>query len=192
MIQSKNVEKQDNDDVLVKQAVNIPAEENSKGNTEKSIYKVYPVNTPPIKLDVIENNKKESVVIGTRAEPPLPPSKINTEFQNPLFDPKDRNDAPVLKPHPRPSTYPIKSDFPYPLERPDSSMNHPAVPETPSKNGNDLEEPDYFSNNQWNTMGKHRIQDRNRPQSQCAESDISHTEDVYRKTDCGCLHPHRA
>lgn len=96
---------------------------------DKTIYKVYPVNTPPIKMDVIENPKKETVVIGTRAELPLPPSKIQGEFD--LFD-KDRNDSPILKPH----TKPVKSDFPYPLERP----------------SNGLEDTAQLSNNQWNTV----------------------------------------
>lgn len=170
MIQAKKATKRD--DIIEKdipqphkvmQVVNIPSEEIVKDNTEKSIYKVYPVNTPPIKLDVIDNDKKEAVVIGTRAELPLPPSKISGDFiydQNPLFDSKERNDAPILKPHPRPPTYSIKTDIPYPLERPDSSLNHPAVPETPTKNGNDLgdlthfNEHQFFGGNQWNTYGE--------------------------------------
>ncbi|XP_018567619.1 uncharacterized protein LOC108908169 [Anoplophora glabripennis] len=170
MIQAKNTEKVEKigteSSLEESQVVNIPAESSFNDNTEKTIYKVYPVNTPPIKLDVIDNTKTESVVIGTRAELPLPPSKINTDFtydQNPLFDKKDRNDAPILKPHPRPSSFPVKSDFPYPLERPDPAVIHPPVPETPSNTGNGLddsagnkfvEEPTYLSNNQWNTIGE--------------------------------------
>ncbi|KAJ8965770.1 hypothetical protein NQ314_003911 [Rhamnusium bicolor] len=171
MIQAKNAEKNEKIDKEIvptaSQIINIPADDNFKDNTEKTIYKVYPVNTPPIKLDVIDNNKKESVVIGTRSELPLPPSKINNAFiydQNPLFDPKERNDAPILKPHPRPSSaFPMKSDFPYPLERPDPSVMHPAVPDIPSNHGNDLDEipnnkfaekASYLSSNQWNTIGE--------------------------------------
>lgn len=170
MIQAKNTEKTEKVETETRsvesQGVNIPAENNLNDNTEKTIYKVYPVNTPPIKLDVIDNSKKESVVIGTRAELPLPPSKINKDFtyeQNPLFDTKDRNDAPILKPHNRLPSFPVKSNFPYPLERPDPAVIHPAVPETPSNTGNGLDdnlsnkfvgEPTYLSNNQWNTIGE--------------------------------------
>lgn len=93
------------------------------------------------------------IITGTRSERPLPPSKINQNFDL-LFDTKDRNDDPILKPH-KPPTFPIKSDFPYPLERPgaDPSINLPSIPDTPSKTGNDLDEPDYFLSNQWNTIG---------------------------------------
>ncbi|RZC40578.1 titin, partial [Asbolus verrucosus] len=149
MIQAKKAEKKD---ILVEVVT-----DKNDGGTDKPLYVVYPVNTPPIKLDVMDANKKENVVIGTRAELPLPPSKIGQNFdyeQNPILNPKDRNDAPVLKPHPRP-TFPIKSDFPYPLERPDPSVLNPAVPETPSNNGNNLDESDNFvSSNQWNTIGE--------------------------------------
>ncbi|XP_044270712.1 uncharacterized protein LOC123015181 [Tribolium madens] len=150
MIQAKKGEKKEIQPEVVT--------EKSNSGTDKPLYVVYPVNTPPIKLDVIDSNTKESVVIGTRAELPLPPSKINQSFdyeQNPILNPKDRNDAPILKPHPRP-TFPIKSDFPYPLERPDPSVLNPAVPEVPSKNGNNLDEADNFvvSGNQWNTIGE--------------------------------------
>ncbi|KAJ8922279.1 hypothetical protein NQ315_004218 [Exocentrus adspersus] len=172
MIQAKNAEKSASDktgaetEPIEPQVVNIPAESHFKDSTEKTIYKVYPVNTPPIKLDVIENTNKGSVVIGTRAELPLPPSQINKDFgydQNPLFDLKDRNDAPILKPHSKPVLLPVKSEFPYPLERPDPAVIHPAVPETPSNTGNGLDdgtstkildEPAYLPTNQWNTIGE--------------------------------------
>lgn len=132
MIQAKKSEKKELPEM----------EQKSETTTDKPLYVVYPVNTPPIKMDVIDSNNKESVVIGTRAELPLPPSKINNQNfdydQNPIFNPKDRNDAPILKPHARPPVVPIKSDFPYPLERPDSNP----VPETPFNNK--LEEGDFF------------------------------------------------
>ncbi|KAF5305851.1 hypothetical protein FQR65_LT07590 [Abscondita terminalis] len=83
--------------------------------TDKPLYVVYPVNTAPIKLDALDSNKKETVVIGTRAELPLPPSKINQEFA--YESPQDRNDSPILKPHPK-VNFPLKSSFPYPMERP--------------------------------------------------------------------------
>lgn len=140
MIQAKQAEKEELKSEFI------------SGGTDKPLYVVYPANTHTIKLDVIETNKKESVVIGTRAELPLPPSKINQNFdyeQNPILNPKDRNDAPILKPHIRPQNYPIKSDFPYPLERPDSIL---AVPDTPSNNK--LDEPEPMSTNEWNTIGE--------------------------------------
>ncbi|CAH1178986.1 unnamed protein product [Phaedon cochleariae] len=137
MIQAKNSDKKDEPPASVTQVVNIlAANEGFSVNTEKTIYKVYPVNTPPIKLDVIDTNEKDTVVIGTRAEPPLPPSKIHP--QDFVFDPKERHDAPILKPHPRPS-YATKTDFPYHLERPNSKSE---------------DEPDHFFNNQWNGVGE--------------------------------------
>ncbi|CAH1112687.1 unnamed protein product [Psylliodes chrysocephalus] len=163
MIQAKSSEKKntptkDGGSAMVTQVMNVQANEDDSHKDinigDKTIYKVYPVNSAPIKLDVIDDsNKKETVVIGTRSERPLPPSKINQNFDL-LFDTKDRNDDPILKPH-KPPTFPIKSDFPYPLERPgaDPSINLPSVPDTPSKTGNDLDEPDYFLSNQWNTIG---------------------------------------
>ncbi|CAG9763053.1 unnamed protein product [Ceutorhynchus assimilis] len=80
-----------------------------KAETDKKtdIYKVYPVNNN----SEAKNNKAD----------------FNFE--------KHRNEAPILKPHSRPSTLAIKSDFPYPLERP---------------NNNKLD--DYSYNNQWNSM----------------------------------------
>ncbi|KAJ3635267.1 hypothetical protein MTP99_008187 [Tenebrio molitor] len=152
MIQAKKMDKKEILPEVVPEKV--------EGGTDKPLYVVYPVNTPPIKLDVIDSNNKESVVIGTRAELPLPPSKIGQNFdyaQNPIFNPKDRNDAPILKPHSKPPTFPIKSDFPYPLERPDPSILNLAVPEIPSNNGNNLEDLDsnfVSTNNQWNTIGE--------------------------------------
>ncbi|CAG9830274.1 unnamed protein product [Diabrotica balteata] len=155
MIQAKNADKRNKDPPGFQPVVNIQPEKDIKiDNNDKTIYKVYPVNSAPIKLDVIDDsNKKESVVIGTRSERPLPPSKINQDFDL-LFDTKDRNDDPILKPH-KPPPFPVKSDFPYPLERPglEPNLNVMPVPEAPSKNGNDLDEPDYFSNNQWNSIG---------------------------------------
>ncbi|CAH0548117.1 unnamed protein product [Brassicogethes aeneus] len=158
MIQAKHSDKKEVIHTSNEQVVKTPEVTETvtmvKEGTDKPLYVVYPVNTPPIKLDVIDSNNKETVVIGTRAELPLPPSKINTDFHydhDPLLLAKDRHDAPILKPHPRPPTFPARSDFPYPLERPDPSVSHPAVPE--AQNNLDSDEPSFISGNQWNTMG---------------------------------------
>ncbi|CAG9862095.1 unnamed protein product [Phyllotreta striolata] len=158
MIQAKTSEKKSNKDAdtsaMVSQVMNVQADDEADA-IDKTIYKVYPVNSAPIKLDVIDDgDKKEAVVIGTRSERPLPPSKINQDFDL-LFDSKDRNDDPILKPH-KVATFPVRSDFPYPLERPgaEPGINLPAVPDAPSKTGNDLGELDYFSNNPWGNAGE--------------------------------------
>lgn len=134
--------------------------------TEKPLYVVYPVNTSPLKLDVLDN-EKETVVIGQRVgENPLPPSKINEDNlplekipsygdnqqrQNPILRPKDRNDAPILKT--KPTTYPIKSDFPYPLERPDATniFGQNKGTDYPKKY------PGYQDGNQWGVDTESRI-----------------------------------
>lgn len=149
MIQAKQAEKQE----VTKEAA---FASNKEDVTDKPLYVVYPVNTAPLKLDAIDTNKKETVVIGTRAELPLPPSKINNKDfnyeQDPILSPKDRHDSPILKPHSKPNI-PNKSDFPYPLERPDPSVLNPPVPETQSSNENTLDAADSKygdeSNNQW-------------------------------------------
>ncbi|KAL3284592.1 hypothetical protein HHI36_018749 [Cryptolaemus montrouzieri] len=131
-----------------------------KNKTEKPVYVVYPINTSPIKLDVINTNEKENVVVGTRAEVPLPPSEITLDIQNKnsLLGMKDRNDSPVLKPQSRPAGFPMKSEFPYPLERPDISILYP-VPDAPNNgigsedNPHSDNEGEFISNNQWNTIG---------------------------------------
>ncbi|KAF2902955.1 hypothetical protein ILUMI_03224 [Ignelater luminosus] len=145
MIQAKQVDKKD---VISKSGPTSAFKTNLKGKdtTEKPLYVVYPVNSAPIKLDALDSGKKETVVVGTRAELPLPPSKINQEFN--YESPKDRNDSPVLKPHPKPSNFPIKSDFPYPLERPD-------IATMMVSSGNNLEikeDSKYGSNNQWGAV----------------------------------------
>lgn len=157
MIQSKQSDKKE----IKEQTTSVvKANEEINDSSEKPLYVVYPVNTPPLKLDVIDNNKKETVVIGTRAELPLPPSEINQfayEQQTPILNAKDRHDAPILKPHPKPMGFPIKSDFPYHIERPDPSILNPAVPEIPANN-NHIDGADKFlqdtftSNNQWNSL----------------------------------------
>lgn len=137
--------------------------------TEKPLYVVYPVNSAPLKLDVLDSDKRETVVVGTRGEQlPLPPSKISQEpvfEQKPLLKPKDRNDSPILKPHSRPNNYPVKSDFPYILERPDPTLiNIPISSSTPDVHPSgpsvlDTTVPtvaynklDYQSNNQWTSL----------------------------------------
>lgn len=112
MIQAKQSEKQEGEENKI---VN-KTETETMASHDKPLYVVYPVNTAPLKLDAFDTPKKETVVIGTRAELPLPPSKINLE-QGDLFNTKDRNEAPILKPHLKPA----KSDFPYPLEKPNPS-----------------------------------------------------------------------
>lgn len=150
MIQAKQAEKQE-----VTKETTFAAETDI---TDKPLYVVYPVNSA-LKLDAIDTTKKETVVIGTRAELPLPPSKINNnkDFpyeENPILSPKDRHDSPILKPHSKPTNFPSKPDFPYPLERPDPSVLNPPVPETPTSNGNALDVPDakYDRLNQWSSM----------------------------------------
>lgn len=149
MIQAKQAEKQE-----VSKEATFASEKDDV--TDKPLYVVYPVNTAPLKLDAIDTNKKEAVVIGTRAELPLPPSKINNKDfnyeQDPILSPKDRHDAPILKPHLKPNNFPAKSDFPYPLERPDPSVLNPPVPETHSGNENALDAAGDENNNsvQWN------------------------------------------
>lgn len=109
---------------------------------DKTIYKVYPVNTAP--------ERNEPVIIGSKSEPPLHPSKINGDFD---FQQQDRNEAPILKPHPRPATFPAKFDFPYPLERPDSNRH----PETSSNKISDSiqNQKPFIYNNQWNSVNEH-------------------------------------
>lgn len=115
MIQAKQSEKHEREE---NKTVDKVSGGNETTNPEKPLYVVYPVNTAPLKLDAFDTTKKETVVIGTRAELPLPPSKINLEHNGDLFNAKDRNDAPILKPHLKPA----KSDFPYPLEKPNPSL----------------------------------------------------------------------
>lgn len=148
----------------IKPNVPPPFKINYKETTDKPLYVVYPVNTSPLKLDVLDN-EKETVVIGTRGgENPLPPSKINKDFptytdQKPILKPKDRNDSPILKPHSKPTSFPIKTDFPYPLERPDPTTVYAETTLTNKGTVNNLDNPDfpkkyhnYQSNNQWTTL----------------------------------------
>lgn len=129
-----------------------PFKINYKETTDKPVYVVYPVNSSPLKLDVLDTDNKETVVIGTRSEPPLPPSKINQEFptyteQKPILKPKD---SPILKPHSKPN-FPVKTEFPYPIEKPDPTVLN--NPETASKESEEIKYPDpYQSNNQWTTL----------------------------------------
>lgn len=151
MIQAKQAEKPEKETLI-----SFNANLNAKDENEKPLYVVYPVNSAPLKLDVL-NSKKESVVVGTRAELPLPPSKINKHEQDPLLNLKDRHDSPILKPHSRPSNYPIKSDFPYAIERPDPSVL--TMDTTNNENKLDtnvdkfLKNQDFPIGNQWNSLG---------------------------------------
>ncbi|XP_066151213.1 uncharacterized protein [Euwallacea fornicatus] len=131
MIQAKNEK-----DVEGDKSVKVAAQDldTNGNNSDKTIYKVYPVNTAP----TIDVDKKEELVIGSKLDAPLPPSKIHENDFN--YQQQDRNDAPVLKPHPRPSVFPGKSDFPYPLERPSGNKNQ----------GMDIN-----FNNQWNSVNEY-------------------------------------
>ncbi|KAH1010077.1 hypothetical protein HUJ05_004432 [Dendroctonus ponderosae] len=154
MIQAKNDKEKDSADAdehedgdeekteIQTDTVKVVAKEPEReSGGDKTIYKVYPVNTAPI-IDVERN---EPVIIGSKSEPPLYPSKINGDFD---FQQQDRNEAPILKPHPRPPTFPAKFDFPYPLERPDS-IRHP---EAASNKISDLNQESFNYNNQWNSV----------------------------------------
>ena len=152
MIQAKHEK-----DVDVEPSSPFARDSNDTTASEKPLYVVYPVNTPPLKLDAIDLNKKEAVVIGTRAELPLPPSKIKyLDDEDPssgtdgdfLYD--KRHDSPILKPHSRPNV--PKSDFPYPLEQPDPSLIGPDFLDTLPYN-NDIDDLKHTpGNNQWNSL----------------------------------------
>ncbi|XP_050307170.1 uncharacterized protein LOC126743930 [Anthonomus grandis grandis] len=102
----------------------LPQDPDPEESADKSIYKVYPVNTVPI-VDVNQNE---------------PVTNLNNFNYH-----SERNDAPVLKPHPRPgASFAVKSDFPYPLERPDSTTN----------------EVFHNFNNQWNSVGGENLESR--------------------------------
>nr|CAH7722347.1 unnamed protein product [Callosobruchus chinensis] len=114
---------------------------------EKTIYKVYPINSGPVLMDALGiHNKQTPVVVGALSEIPLPPSKISTDQDglegspSLLFDIKNRNDDPVLQPQSKPGSYPVKNDFPYKLERPDMSLNQHDSISVPNQSNNDLEE----------------------------------------------------
>lgn len=130
-----------------------PFKVNFKETTDKPLYVVYPVNSSPLKLDTLDKDPRESVVIGTRSEQPLPPSKIGQDFpifteQKPILKPKD---SPILKPQ-RPSpVFPIKTDFPYPLERPDPTVLSEKASE------NNLESTDPPGKLEWDLETQSRI-----------------------------------
>lgn len=149
MIQAKH-DKKDKAKIEVSSSFQIGPK--SKDIVEKPLYVVYPVNTAPLKLDAVDTSKKETVVIGTRAELPLPPSKIqeaNYDFNDSKtqfdFNFRDRHDSPILKPHPRPKPA-IKFDFPYPLERPEPSLL------TTHEIENNIDAISKFESNSWNTL----------------------------------------
>ncbi|XP_030749110.1 uncharacterized protein LOC115877127 [Sitophilus oryzae] len=124
------------------ETLKILAQEATRNTTNnKTIYRVYPVEAG---INMDNSKDSEGVIVGTRGELPLPPSKIENDFN---FQNHDRNDAPILKPHPKPPTFPTKSDFPYPLERPDSVLGHSNVPDNKLDDG-----PDNY--NQWNNIGE--------------------------------------
>lgn len=170
MIQAKLTDKLD----TIKPNVPPPFKINYEKSTEKPLYVVYPINSAPLKLHVLDNDNKETVVIGTRGEQlPLPPSKINQELifdqKTTLLQSKEKKDSPILQPHSRPNSYPVKSDFPYTLERPDPILaNAPSLPASSNLNVNlsyNQETPDstttfnknefvkkYPSNNQWTSV----------------------------------------
>lgn len=149
MIQAKHDKK---DKAKVEVSSSFQTAPKNKEALEKPLYVVYPVNAAPLKLDAIDTNKKETVVIGTRAELPLPPSKIqesNYDFNDSKsqfdFNFHDRHDMPILKPHPRPNPA-IKSNFPYPLERPDPSLL------TTQEIENNIDAVSKIESNSWNSL----------------------------------------
>ncbi|KAL1517619.1 hypothetical protein ABEB36_001358 [Hypothenemus hampei] len=121
MIQAKN-DKEKEDEEKKEGTVKVSAVDDANEHSDQTIYKVYPVNTSPI-IDV--GKKDES-------------SDVGEDFN---YQQQDRNDAPILKPHSRPVNIPARSDFPYPLERPDG---HTKL--------NDLDSFNY--NNQWNSVSE--------------------------------------
>lgn len=148
----------------IKPNVPPPFKINYKETTDKPLYVVYPVNSSPLKLDALDN-EKETVVIGTRGgENPLPPSKITQDVpiyteQKPILKPKDRNDGPILKPQTKLTNFPIKTDFPYPLERPDPTSLYGDTTNKGNINNGDYPKkyPGYQSNNQWGLDTESRI-----------------------------------
>nr|CAI5847546.1 unnamed protein product [Callosobruchus analis] len=112
------------------------ADENSNLNSfnndedkqkEKTIYKVYPINSGPVLMDALGmHNKQTPVVFGGKPW-----------F---AFDIQNRNDDPVLHPQSKPGSYPVKNDFPYKLERPDMSLSQHDSISVPNQSNNDLEE----------------------------------------------------
>ncbi|XP_076264453.1 uncharacterized protein LOC143198828 [Rhynchophorus ferrugineus] len=116
-------------------------------DNNKTIYRVYPVESTPFNPEFLSGNS-DGVVIGTRAELPLPPSKIENDFD---FHKQDRNDAPILKPHPKIPGLSNKSEFPYPLERPEPVLTASSVPDNKLE---DVNTESFNYNNQWNTVGE--------------------------------------
>nr|CAI5853867.1 unnamed protein product [Callosobruchus analis] len=133
------------------------ADENSNLNSfnndedkqkEKTIYKVYPINSGPVLMDALGmHNKQTPVVVGALSEIPLPPSKyllIKTVWREALvcflISRTGMNDDPVLHPQSKPGSYPVKNDFPYKLERPDMSLSQHDSISVPNQSNNDLEE----------------------------------------------------
>lgn len=177
MIQAKQTDRNDIKDSTASFNTNL----NGKDNIEKPLYVVYPVNTSPVKMDVL-NDKKEAVVVGTRAESPLPPSKIKHQYeQDPLLSLKDRHDSPILKPHARPSNYPIKSDFPYPIERPDPTVLENTQEDKLETNVDQYLDQKYPSSNQWNSLGdtEARIVNHGKIDSILSSNQISATLKTY-------------
>lgn len=118
MIQAKNDNKEE-------QGISKVAAQEPQKTMDKTIYKVYPVNTQ---------------------EPNQSVKDDNNDFN---YKQQDRNDAPILKPHPRPVAPPGKGgDFPYHLERPT---------------------PPTLGTNQWNTI-------RDDPTNQIAVTLRTYTE----------------
>ncbi|KAI4469615.1 dna-directed rna polymerases i ii and iii subunit rpabc2 [Holotrichia oblita] len=149
MIQAKHDKK---DKTKIEVSSTFQTAPKNKDAVDKPLYVVYPVNTAPLKLDAIDTSKKETVVIGTRAELPLPPSKIqesNYDFNDSKsqfdFNFHDRHDSPILKPHSRPNPG-FKSNFPYALERPDQSLLATQEIE------NNIDAISKFESNNWSTL----------------------------------------
>ncbi|XP_018332532.1 uncharacterized protein LOC108742024 [Agrilus planipennis] len=136
MIQAKNTEIKEQNTVTT-----------HKETTQNPLYVVYPVNSTPAKLQNSDKGKKETVIVGTRAELPLPPSEIHEDF--PFDKLSNRDDDPILKPQTKPASYNVKTNFPYRLEKPEFSSSSTST----ENNFNNLQSIEgILSNNQWNTL----------------------------------------
>ncbi|KAJ4434338.1 hypothetical protein ANN_22897 [Periplaneta americana] len=104
---------------------------NTETSEKQPVFVVYPINSTPLNSGT-SNSQNNGVVVGTRGpQRPLPPSNLNPDSssaeemlhnkqQKPLLQlASDRLDNPSFQSQ-SPTALPLKSDFPYPLEKPDA------------------------------------------------------------------------
>lgn len=133
------------------------ADSNDDREEKRPVYVVYPVNSATNVKDDTEN-EDETVVVGTRGpHRPLPPDTLPSGEDEDAVDgialPVLR-DRPLLRPQNKPYSGPtIKSDFPYPLERPDPSLLIPH--EKPLLIPNDKADEDKEDEDEDGEMKKH-------------------------------------